>query len=413
MQQQKDNIIVGIDIGSKKICTIVGVMQANSGIEIIGLGNSSSQGLKKGSVINIEQVSKAISDSINEAKLMSGVDIKRAIVGVAGTHIKSFNSSGMIPINGKEVTNEDINMVINTARAIVIPSDREILHIIPQEYIIDNISGIKNPIGMSGVRLEVKVHVITGLVSLLKNLEKSVKQCGVDIEAFSLQSIVSSDAVLSDEEKEMGVVLVDIGGGTTDLVFWKGGSIISSQIIPVGGDSFTNDLSVALKVSYAEAESIKVNYGNVLRGKINQEENITVDGVGGARKKEISLNYVSDILNSRAEELLELIKDFIDNNDIRNELNGGVVLTGGVSLLQGLLEIGEYIIEQPVRIGHPIPFTGMAKLMKDPRYATALGLLIEQRKRDKNLIKSSDIDNIKVDFLTKFNNFKTAIKEIF
>ena len=303
-------IIVGLDVGTTKVCTIVGLKKSNpnSEIEIIGIGNHPSHGLKKGSVVNIDKTIKSIQCSLEEAKLMSGVNITRATIGIAGNHIYSFNSTGVVPVKDTEITQEDVENVIQAAKAVVIPSDREILHVIPQEFRVDNTSGIKDPVGMCGVRLEVRVHIVTGTVSLIQNLVKCVEQAGVETEQIMLQPIASSESVITEEEKDMGVVLVDIGGGTTDIAVWKDGSLIHSQIIPVGGNHFTNDLAVGLKVPHAEAERIKINHGSVILNKANESSHITIQGMQGARAREVSSNLIAEILAARADELFDLIK---------------------------------------------------------------------------------------------------------
>jgi cell division protein FtsA len=375
------NIIVGLDVGTTKVCTIVGLQHPNSEIEIIGIGTHPSYGLKKGSVVNIDKTVRSIQSSLEEARLMAGVNISSATIGIAGSHIYSFNSSGVVAIKGKEITQSDVDRVLEAAKAVVIPSDREILHIIPQEFRVDNTTGIKNPIGMCGVRLEAHVHIVTGSIPLIQNLVKCVEQTGIEAEHITLQPLASSEAVLSYEEKELGVVLVDIGGGTTDIAVWKDGSLIHSQIIPIGGNHFTNDLAVALKIPHNEAERIKINHGSVLAEHLNQSAHITVQGMSGTKPREVQLSIVAEVLGARAEELFDVIRIMTEEKRLIDDVAGGFVLTGGGALIKGMPELGEYILMRSCKIGFPIPFGGMTNIMQNPKYSTVLGLLLEAAKR--------------------------------
>lgn len=375
------NIIVGLDVGTTKVCTIVGLQHPNSEIEIIGIGTHPSYGLKKGSVVNIDKTVRSIQSSLEEARLMAGVNIASATIGIAGSHIYSFNSSGVVAIKGREITQEDVDRVLEAAKAVVIPSDRDILHVIPQEFRVDNTTGIKNPVGMCGVRLEAHVHIVTGSIPLIQNLVKCVELTGIEAEHITLQPLASSEAVLSYEEKELGVVLVDIGGGTTDIAIWKDGSLIHSQIIPIGGNHFTNDLAVALKIPHNEAERIKINHGSVLSEQLNQSAHITVQGMSGTKPREVQLSMVAEVLGARAEELFEVIRTVIEDKKLFEEITGGFVLTGGGALIRGMPELGEYILTRSCKIGFPIPFGGMTNIMQNPKYSTVLGLLLEASKR--------------------------------
>ncbi|MCF8058148.1 MAG: cell division protein FtsA [Bacteriovoracaceae bacterium] len=408
------NIIVGLDVGTTKVCTIVGVQNSQSELEIIGIGTHPSHGLKKGSVVNIDKTVKSIQNSVEEAKLMAGVNISSANIGIAGSHIYSFNSSGVVAIKNGEISQHDVDRVLEAAKAVVIPSDREILHVIPQEFKVDNTGGIRNPIGMCGVRLEVHVHVVTGSISLIQNLVKCVEQTGIEAANITLQPIASSRSVLSSEEKDMGVVLVDIGGGTTDLAIWKDGSLIHSQIIPVGGNHFTNDLAVALKVPHAEAERIKINHGSVLAETLNQNSHITVQGISGTKSREVPLSYVAKVLGARAEELFSLIKEQLDEKGLMNEITGGIVLTGGGALIKGLPELGEYIVEKPTKIGYPAPFGGMTNIMQNPKYSTVLGLLLEScnTQNQNNKINNQKLKD--ADIVSRLgDSLRSVFKEIF
>jgi cell division protein FtsA len=410
------NIIVGLDIGTTKVCTVVGFQQGNSEIEIIGIGTHPSYGLKKGAVVNIDKTVHSIQSSLEEAKLMAGVNITNATIGIAGSHIYSFNSSGVVAIKGDEITEEDVERVLEAAKAVVIPSDREILHVLPQDFKVDNTSGIINPVGMCGVRLEAKVHIVTGSISLIQNLVKCVEQTGIHPNQITLQPIASSESVLNSEEKELGVVLIDIGGGTTDIAMWKEGSLLHSQIIPVGGNHFTNDLAVALKVPHTEAERIKMNHGSVLAENLNQSAHITVQGISGTPAREVQLLVIAEVLGARAEELFSIIKDTIDERALEDDITGGYVLTGGGALIEGLPELGEYILERPTKIGYPIPFGGMTNIMQNPKFATVLGLLFEAAKNSKATDNHKNRDNYSNhnDLISKMSDsLKSVFKEIF
>lgn len=406
------SIIVGLDVGTTKVCTIVGSKNSSGDVEIIGIGTHPSHGLKKGSVVNIDKTVKSIQCSLEEARLMAGVDIHSAAIGIAGSHVYSFNSSGVVAVKGDEITEDDIDRVLEAAKAVVIPSDREILHVIPQEFRVDNTAGIKNPLGMCGVRLEAHVHIVTGTVSLIQNLVKCVEQTGILAENVILQPIASSESVLSSEEKDLGAVLVDIGGGTTDIAIWKNGSLIHSQIIPVGGNHFTNDLAVALKIPHDEAERIKINHGCVLAEQLNQSAHITVQGISGTPAREVPLGQIADVLGARAEELFTFIRNTIADKDLKNEITGGVVITGGGALIKGLPELGEYTLEHPTKIGFPKPFGGMTNIMQNPKFSTVLGLLIESGRAKQDFVQYSQQEN--VDLIAKFSDsLKTVFKEIF
>ena len=317
-------------------------------------------------------------------------------------------------IKGKEITTADVDRVLEAAKAVVIPSDREVLHVIPQEFRVDNTNGIKDPVGMCGVRLEVHVHIVTGSIPLIQNLVKCVEQAGVVANRVTLQPIASSESVLSLEEREMGVILVDIGGGTTDIAIWKEGSLIHSQIIPVGGNHFTNDLAIALKIPHAEAERIKINHGCVLAEQLNQSAHITAQGLSGTKPREVQLSLIADVLGARAEELFQIIKDIIADKNLGNEITGGIVLTGGGALIKGVAELGEYIIERPTKIGYPAPFGGMTNIMQNPKFSTVLGLLIESNRKDQGLVIDKDNNNNQMDLIGKFSDsLKSVFKEIF
>lgn len=370
------SVIVALDIGTTKVCTLIAQKSAKN-LEILGVGSHPSHGLKKGSVVNIEKTVESIRSSIEEAKLMAGIDeLDSATVGIAGNHIYCFNSSGVVPVKNKEITQADVDRVIEAAKAVLIPSDREIIHVIPQEFKVDNTTGIKNPVGMCGSRLEVNVHIVTGKTPLIHNLVKCVEQAGLSANSVILQPIASSRSVLSNEEKELGVVLIDIGGGTTDVAVWKEGSLLHSQIIPLGGNHFTNDLAVALKIPHNEAERIKLTHGTVLNNT-NTDTYITVQGLSGTKPREVPLSFVAEILGARAEELFQVVKELVLEKNLQNEITGGFVLTGGGALIKNLSELAEFNLEKPVKLGYPQAFGGMTTAMQHPKFSTVLGLLQE------------------------------------
>lgn len=407
------SVIVALDIGTTKVCTLI-AQKSNSELEILGVGSHPSHGLKKGSVVNIEKTVESIRSSIEEAKLMAGIEeVDSATIGIAGNHIYCFNSSGVVPVKNKEITSEDVSRVMEAAKAVLIPSDREILHVIAQEFKVDNTSGIKNPVGMCGSRLEANVHIVTGKTPLIQNLVKCVQHLGLDVNSIILQPIASSRSVLTTEEKELGVVLIDIGGGTTDIAIWKEGSLLHSQIIPIGGSHFTNDLAVALKIPHNEAEKIKVNHGRVLKDYQSGDTYLTVQGLSGTRPREVALDSVSEVLGARAEELFRVVREIIVEKNLQDEITGGFVLTGGGALIKNLAELGEYFFEKPVKLGYPIPFGGMTTTMQHPKFSTVLGLLQESQKESTAQVREEN-EEPEVDMFDKLSkSFKNVMKEIF
>ena len=411
-------LLVALDVGTTKVCTIIGDVQNNS-IEIIGVGSHPSHGLKKGSVVNIDKTVNSIRNSVEEAKMMAGIsDISTATIGIAGNHIYSFNSSGVVPIKNKEITALDVERVIEAAKAVLIPPDREVLHVIAQEFRVDNTSGIKDPIGMCGSRLEAHVHIVTGKIPLIQNLVKCLEQAGIQADNVILQPIASSRSVLSAEEKELGVVLIDIGGGTTDIAVWKEGSIIHSQIIPVGGNHFTNDLAVALKIPHSEAERIKINHGCVLPEKLNQSAHISVQGLSGTKPREIRLGQIAEVLGARSEELFSIVDTVIKEKELEGLISGGFVVTGGGALIRGLAELGEYVLEKPTKIGYPVPFGSMTNIMQNPKFSTVLGLLLESASRNVSVETKSGKVKVKKEKNNTnesdlFNKFSDSIRNVF
>ncbi len=411
---------LALDVGTTKVCAILGAQTSENidGYEIIGVGSHPSYGLKKGSVVNIDKTVRSIRCAIEEAKMMAGVsEIRSATLGIAGNHIYCFNSSGVVAVKGEEITREDVERVVEAAKAVLIPTDREVLHVIPQEFRVDSTSGVKDPVGMCGSRLEAHVHIVTGKTPLIQNLIKCVEASGIEARDIVLQPIASSRSVLTPEEKDLGVVLVDIGGGTTDLAVWKDGSLAHSQIIPVGGNHFTNDLAVALKIPHNEAERIKVNHGSVLPEQVNQSAHITVNGLSNTRQREVKVGQVAEVLGARAEELFTIIQDILKEKNLFELINGGYIITGGGALIKGLPELAEYVLEKPAKIGYPKPFGSMTNVMQNPKFSTVLGLLLESRgtpqtKKGKN--NNKQISNTEQDIFGRFSDsIKSVFREIF
>lgn len=407
------NVIVALDIGTTKVCTLI-AQKSGQNLEILGVGSHPSIGLKKGSVVNIEKTVESIKASVDEAKLMAGLqNLESATVGIAGNHIYCFNSSGVVPVKGKEITQNDVDRVIEAAKAVLIPSDREVIHVIPQEFKVDNTTGIRNPVGMCGSRLEVYVHIVTGKTPLIHNLVKCVELAGIEANSVVLQPIASSRSVLSNEEKELGVVLIDIGGGTTDIAVWKEGSLVHSQIIPIGGSHFTNDLAIALKVPHNEAEKIKLTHGSVIPDAKKNETYITVQGLSGTKPREVSVGFIAEVLNARAEELIAVVKEVVTEKNLQLDITGGYVLTGGGSLIRHLPEMAEYVLEKPVKLGYPLPFGGMTTVMQHPKFSTVLGLLQEGVTTGAEAIANEEEKNENDMFDKIGKSLKNAFKELF
>lgn len=377
MSNKKD-FVVGLDIGTTKICCIVGeIVEAgpNPVIDIIGIGTSPSNGLRKGVVINIDSTVESISKAIEAAEMMAGVEISTVYTGIAGGHIKSFNSTGIVAIKDKEIHENDIQRVIDAAKAVAIPLDREVIHIIPQEYIIDEQDGIRDPIGMNGVRLEAKVHIVTGAVSSAQNIIKCANKAGLNVGEICLEPIASSEAVLSQDEKDLGVVLVDIGGGTSDIAIFKEGAVVHTGVLAIGGNHITNDISVGLRTPIAEAEKIKVQHGCALASLVSADDTIEVPGVGGRKPRILSRKLLAEIIEPRVEEIFNLIHQEIQKSGFADVLSGGIVITGGSTLLEGMPELAEYVFEMPVKRGIPGGIGGLRDVVNSPKFATGVGLL--------------------------------------
>ena len=387
------NIIVGLDIGTSKIVAIVAEMKAdgsNGGFEIIGMGTHISRGLKKGVVVNIETTVSAIQRALEEAELMADCKITRVHTGIAGSHVKSFNSQGMVAIKDKEVAQVDIDRVLETAKAVQIPNDQQILHILEQEYIIDGQDDVREPLGMAGVRLEVKVHIVTGAVSAAQNIVKCVRRCGLEVSDLVLQPLASATAVVSDDEKDLGVCLVDIGGGTTDIAVFTHGAIRHTAVIPIAGDQITSDIAMALRTPTKDADDIKMKHGCALSQLADPQEMIEVPGVGDRGSKQLSRKTLAEVIEPRVEELYSLIQAELRRSGYEELLSSGIVLTGGSSMMQGMVELGEEIFHMPVRVGQPAYNGGLAEVVRHPRYSTAMGLLLEgmQKYRVQELVRT-------------------------
>ncbi len=370
------NLIVGLDIGTSKVVAIVGEVSPDEEIEIIGLGSSRSRGLKKGVVVNIESTVHSIQRAIEEAELMAGCEIHSVYTGIAGSHIRSLNSHGIVAIRDNEVSMGDIDRVIDAARAVAIPADQKILHILPQEFVIDSQEGVKEPIGMSGVRLEAKVHMVTGSVSAAQNIVKCVRRCGLEVDDVILEQLASSYAVLIEDEKELGVCLVDVGGGTTDIAVFTDGAIHHTSVIPIAGDQVTNDIAIALRTPTQHAEDIKVQYACALTQLANPEETIEVPSVGDRPARRLARQTLAEVVEPRYEELFTLVQAELRRSGFESLIAAGVVLTGGSAKMEGAVELAEEIFHMPVRIGMPQHVSGLSDVVRNPIYATGVGLLI-------------------------------------
>lgn len=370
------NLIVGLDIGTSKVAAIVSELKPGGEIEIIGIGSSPSRGLKKGVVVNLESTVQAIQRAIEEAELMAGCEINSVFAGIAGSHIRSLNSHGIVAIKDKEVSQFDINRVIDSARAVAIPADQKILHILPQEFVIDLQDGIKEPIGMSGIRLEAKVHMVTGSVSAAQNIIKCIRRCNLEVSDIVLEQLASCTAVLTEDEKDLGVCLIDIGGGTTDIAVFTEGAIKHTSVIPIAGDQVTNDIAVALRTPTKHAEQIKIHHACALSQLADADEMIAVPSIGDREPRTIMKQNLTEIIAPRYEELLFLVQAELRRSGYEDLISAGVVITGGSSKAFGLVELAEEIFHMPVRLGSPHDVSGLADIVSDPAYSTGVGLIL-------------------------------------
>jgi cell division protein FtsA len=374
--KRKEEIIVGLDIGTTKVCAIVGEVDSNGGIDIIGFGEHPSRGLRKGVVVNIESTVASIKRAIELAENMGACEINTVYTGIAGGHIKGINSTGIVAIKGKEVMQSDINRVLDSAKAISIPMDREVIHIIPQEYIVDHHDSIKEPLGMCGVRLEARVHIVTAAVTSAQNIIKCAQKCGLNVADIVLEQLSSSEAVLTEDEKELGVALVDIGGGTSDIVIYVGGSVVHTATLGIGGNHLTNDIAMGIRTPLAEAERIKHSYGCAMSSMVDKDETIQVPGIGGRQPRTLSRKLLCEIIEPRCEEIFSLIYQEIERAECGAKLASGVVITGGASILEGIPELAEQVLGMPVRRGVPTGIGGLKDIVENPKYATGVGLVM-------------------------------------
>lgn len=374
--REDKNLIVGLDIGTSKIVAIVGELQPEGTVKVIGLGQHISRGLKKGVVINIESTMQSIQRALEEAELMADCKINNVYTGIAGSHIKSLNSHGMVKIKDAEVSQMDVDRVIETARAIALPADQQILHILTQEYIIDGQEDVREPLGMSGMKLEAKVHIVTGAVAAAQNIVKCIKRCGIEVSDLILQPLASSLAVLTEDEKELGVCLVDIGGGTTDIAVFKQGAIRHTAVVPIAGDQMTNDVAVAFRTPTQSAEDIKVKYGCALRQLADARETVEVPGVDGREPRQLSVQTLAEVLEPRVVELYEMVLNELRRSGMEEMIASGIVITGGSAMMRGMVELGEEIFHMPVRMGLPRYVGGLSEVVSNPRYATGVGLVL-------------------------------------
>ena len=369
-------LIVGLDIGTTKVISLVGELSAENTLEVIGIGSTRSHGLKRGVVVNIESTVQSIRRAVEEAELMAGCEIHTVFAGIAGSHVRSLNSHGIVAIRDKEVSSSDVERVIDAARAVAIPANQRVLHVLPQEFLIDSQGGIREPVGMSGIRLEAKVHLVTGAVSAAQNIVKCVQRCGLDVEDVVLEQLASSYSVLTEDEKELGICLVDTGGGTTDIAVFRGGAIHHTAVIPIAGDQVTNDIAVSLRTPTQYAEEIKIKYACALSQLANADETIEVPSVGDRPPRRLARQTLAEVVEPRYEELFSLVRDELRRSGFEELIAAGIVLTGGSSKMEGAVELAEEIFHVPVRLGIPQYVEGLADIVRNPIHATAVGLLL-------------------------------------
>ena len=401
----ESRMIVGLDIGTSKVVAIVGEISAEGQLEIVGIGSHRSSGLKKGVVVNIESTVQSIQRAIEEAELMAGCQIHSVYAGIAGSHIRSLNSHGIVAIKDREVFSQDLDRVIDAAQAVAIPADQKILHILPQEYLIDEQEGVKEPMGMSGVRLEAKVHLVTCAVNAAQNIEKCIRRCGLEVEDIILEQLASSYAVLTDDEKELGVCMVDIGGGTTDIAIFTEGSIRHTGVIPIAGDQVTNDIAMALRTPTPHAEEIKIKYACALAKLTGPDETIKVPSVGDREPRDLSRQALAEVVEPRYDELFTLVQAELRRSGFEDLVAAGIVLTGGTSKMEGVIELAEEIFHMPVRLGTPQNVSGLTDIVNNPIYSTGVGLL-KYAKQQQNEGRVSQFST-KTDTNNWWDNVKT------
>ena len=389
-KKEARNLLVGIDIGTSKCVAVIGELMPDGHIEVVGEGSAPARGMNRGDVVNIEATVKSIRRAVENAEHMAGCRAQSVYVGISGTHIKSFNSTGVAPVRGREVSEKDVESVIDAARAIAIPADQKILHVVPQEFVVDGREGIHEPVGMFGVRLEAKVHMVTGSVSAAQNIYKCVESCGLQVDKLILQHLASSYAVLLPDERDLGICMVDIGGGTSDIAVFKGGAIRHTAVLPIAGNQVTNDISVAFRTPAQSAEEIKVNFGCALPHLTAPGEEIEVRSVGDNPPRRLSRLTLSEVIKPRYEELFRFIRKELHRSDWYDVIAGGVVLTGGSAQMPGVVELAEQVFEVPVRLGSPHNVQGLKEVVRDPAYATAVGLLLYGRQQLPKLQRAAE-----------------------
>lgn len=391
------DLMVGIDIGTSKVVTIVGEITSDNKINVIGVGSHPSQGLKRGVVVNIESTVQSIQRSVEEAELMAGCQIYSAYTGIAGSHIRSINSHGIVAIRDREVTQTDVDRVIDAAKAVAIPADQKILHILPQEFVIDNQDSIREPIGMSGVRLEAKVHIVTGAVSAAQNIVKCLKRCGLNANDIVLEQFASSQSILTDDEKELGVCMIDIGGGTTDIAIFTDGAIRHTAVIPIAGDQVTNDIAIALRTPARNAEDIKIKYACALQDLADTNHMVDIPTVADRPGRHLSKRALAEVVEARYEELFTLVAAEIRRSGLEDLIAAGIVLTGGASKVEGAVELAERVFKVPVRMGSPQNVTGLIDVINNPIFATGVGLLLygmQQRDNQREALTQTSLKNL-------------------
>ena len=411
MSRQRDTreLIVGLDIGTSKVIAIVAEILPEGRLQVVGMGSHPSRGLKKGVVVNIESTVNSIQRALEEAELMADCKISEVYTGIAGSHIKSFNSHGMVPIKDKEVSQLDVDRVIETARAVNIPTDQQILHILPQEYLVDGQEDVREPLGMSGVRLEVKVHIVTGAVSAAQNIIKCVRRCGLEVRDLVLQPLASAMAVLTEDEKDLGVAMVDIGGGTTDIAVFTQGAIRHTAVIPIAGDQITNDIALALRTPLKDAEDVKIAHGCALRQLAGVHDMLEVPSVGERGPRQMSRQLLADVIEPRVLELYEMVQAELRRSGFEELMRSGIVITGGSAAMQGMVELGEEVFHMPVRLGLPQYEGGLSDVMYNARYATGVGLLLagldQQDRRQATKLSTTTVQQIFERMKGWFRNF--------
>jgi cell division protein FtsA len=375
--------IVGLDVGTTKICAVIGLPRTGGGLDIVGVGSAPSRGLRRGVVVNIESTVEAIKAAVADAEQMAGAEVSGVYAGVAGGHIRGLNSRGVVAVSGKdrEVTDLDVERAVEAARAINLPQDREIIHVLPQTFMIDDADGIREPVGMSGVRLEVEVHIVTGAAASVQNVIRSVNRAGLAVQDVVLEPLASAQAVLFPDERELGVLVVDIGGGTTDIALFRDGAVWHTAILPLGGDHITNDVAIGLRTPMADAEELKKRHGCALTASVPAEETVDVPSVGGRKPRQLSRQVLSEIIQPRVEEIFTLVARELTRAGFQDAATAGVVLTGGTSLLEGMPELAEAVFDQPVRRGFPGDVGGLADVVRSPIYSTAVGLALYGARR--------------------------------